>query len=173
MIDALLADRVPWDDVSVFQVDERVAPDGHEARNALQLVGLERLTRVVAMPVTHDDLASAADRYASSLPNRLDVVHLGLGDDGHTASWPPGRDEVRDAPVDVVAVGEFNGWPRMTITRRVVNGARCRVLLATGRSKRPMVARWFEGDRRLPVGRVRRTGTWVYLDRDAAPSSGG
>ena len=171
MIDALLGDRVPWPSVRIFQVDERVAPDGHEARNALQLVGLERVAEVVPMPVTDDDLETAARDYAALLPERLDVVHLGLGGDGHTASWPPGRDAVRDAAADVLAIAEFNGWPRMTITRRVVNGARCRVLLATGASKRPMLRRWLDGDPSLPVARVRRSGTWVYLDAAAAPSS--
>lgn len=169
MIDALLADRVPWGDVVVFQVDERVAPDGHAARNARQLEALERLTQVMVMPVTDDHLNAAAERYSTLLPDRLDVVHLGLGGDGHTASWPPGRDAIRDAPTHVVALDEFNDWPRMTLTRRSVNGARCRVMLATGGSKRPMVERWFDGDRSLPVSRLRRGGTWVYLDRSAAP----
>lgn len=171
MIAALLDDRVPWSDVTVFQVDERIAPDGHPARNAGQLAALGSVTRVVPMPVTEADVDRAASRYAAHLPERIDVVHLGLGSDGHTASWPPGRNEIRDAPSEVVALGEFNEWPRMTLTRRAVNGARCRVLLATGAAKRPMVDRWFAGDADLPVSRLRRTGTWVYLDAAAAPAS--
>src|SRR5262245_2566792 len=87
MIAALLVERVPWEAVTVWQVDERIAPDGHPDRNALQLDGLPCAVRL--MPVTAKDLRGAAARYARSLPDRLDVVHLGVGDDGHTASWPP------------------------------------------------------------------------------------
>lgn len=171
MIDALLARPVPWEAVTVFQVDERVAPPGHDARNALQLTGLAAAATVQFMPVNAPDVDAAAGRYAELLPDRIDVVHLGLGDDGHTASWPPGRDGVRDADHDVVALGEFHGWPRMTMTRRVVNGARCRVVLAMGSGKRPMVSRWLAGDRTLPIAAVRRTDTWVFLDHAAAPEA--
>ena len=173
MIDALLGQDVPWDRVTVFQVDERIAPDGHPARNAGQLDGLAATTDVRTMPVTSADVVAAAEAYAALLPERLDVVHLGLGDDGHTASWPPGRDAVRDAPATVATTGEFNGWPRMTLTRRSVNGARCRVLLATGSSKRPMVERLLAGDGSIPAGALRRTGTWAYVDDEAAPPGAG
>ncbi len=165
MFDALLELDVPWDRVTVWQVDERVATDGHPARNARQLDPLP--CRVELMAVTDVDLAGAAHRYAAGLPERFDVVHLGLGDDGHTASWPPG-DPVVDSDLACDVVGEFNGFRRMTLTPHVVNGARARLVLTYGSSKAPMVRRWLSGDLSLPVARVRRTDTWVMLDPAAA-----
>lgn len=173
MIDALAAAAdVPWVAVTVWQVDERVAPDGHDARNSRQLAPLRALPcRVREMPVTAADRRAAARRYGATLPDRLDVVHLGLGDDGHTASWPPGHDEIRDGDRAVELVPAFNGWDRMTLTRRVVNGARSRVVLALGAAKRPMVERWLLGDRSIPITAVRGTGTVVFLDAAAAPAA--
>jgi 6-phosphogluconolactonase/glucosamine-6-phosphate isomerase/deaminase len=155
---------LPWERVEVWQVDERVAPDGHAARNADQLGGLE--CPVHLMPVTAPDLRAAARRYAARLPDRFDVVHLGVGDDGHTASWPPGEPGVAVSERPVELTGEFNGWPRMTLTAGVVNAARARLVLAAGESKRAPLNRWLAGDRRLPVHHVHRTGTWLFTDSD-------
>ena len=170
MIDALAELDVPWPVTTIWQVDERVAPDGDAARNASQLDRLEALAAGVRrMPVTASNLDLAARRYAASLPDRFDIVHLGVGDDGHTASWPPGVEPMRGSsrPVEITAV--FNGWRRMTLTRSVVNGARSRVVLATGSSKRPVVERWLLSDRSLPITDVRGSRTWVFLDEAAAP----
>jgi 6-phosphogluconolactonase/glucosamine-6-phosphate isomerase/deaminase len=173
LIDALQQRPVAWASVTVWQVDERVAPAGDAARNANQLRAFGDLPcRVVRMPVEADDLRAAARRYASGLPERFDVVHLGVGDDGHTASWPPGRTDLIHSARNVEVVEMFNGWPRMTLTRRVVNRARCRVVVAAGASKRPMVEGWLLRDRELPIDAVRRTSTWVYLDPAAAPAGG-
>ena len=172
MFAGLLREDVPWDRLTVWQVDERVAPDGHPERNALQLVDLP--VRVRSMPVTAGDLAAAARRYGATLPDRFDVVHLGLGDDGHTASWPPG-DPVVDSPRPCELVGEFNGFRRMTLTPPVINAARARLMLAYGSAKAPMLARWLLRDPDLPVDRVRRSDTWTFLDQAAAellPGSG-
>jgi 6-phosphogluconolactonase/glucosamine-6-phosphate isomerase/deaminase len=172
MFAALLHQDVPWEQLTVWQVDERVVPDGHAARNALQLLDLP--VRVRPMPVTAADLRAAARRYGSTLPDRFDVVHLGLGDDGHTASWPPG-DPVVDSARPCEVVGEFNGLRRMTLTPPVINAARSRLVLASGAAKAPMVARWLLRDPELPIDRVRRSGTWTFLDRAAAellPGSG-
>jgi 6-phosphogluconolactonase/glucosamine-6-phosphate isomerase/deaminase len=170
MIAALTSMDVPWSDVGVWQVDERVAPDDDDARNAVQLAVLAALPcRVRLMPVTAGDLRAAARRYAATLPERFDVVHLGLGDDGHTASWPPGRNDISGSARPVELVDSFNGLPRMTITRAVVNGARSRVVLTTGSNKAPMVERWFLRDSELPITSVRRADTWVFLDDAAAP----
>jgi 6-phosphogluconolactonase/glucosamine-6-phosphate isomerase/deaminase len=165
MFEVLLGEDVPWDDVRVWQVDERVAPDGHPERNAEQLVGFP--CPVELMPVTGDDLDGAAARYAAGLPARFDVVHLGLGDDGHTASWPPG-DPVVDSDLGCEAIGEFNGFRRMTLTPPIVNAARARLLLTFGASKAPMVQRWLLRDPTLPVNRLARTDTWLLLDAAAA-----
>jgi 6-phosphogluconolactonase/glucosamine-6-phosphate isomerase/deaminase len=168
MIEALLGERLPWQHVTVWQVDERVAPDGHPDRNARQLESLPCTVRL--MPVTAKDLRSAAARYARSLPDRFDVVHLGVGDDGHTASWPPGNHDVLASERRVDVVPPFNGRERMTLTPRVVNGARARLVLATGAAKRPVIERWLRGDRSLPIATVRRSGTAVVLDPAAAPA---
>jgi 6-phosphogluconolactonase/glucosamine-6-phosphate isomerase/deaminase len=167
LFEALLGETMPWDALTVWQVDERIAPDGHLDRNALQLDVLPCSVR--PMPVTARDLRSAAARYARSLPERFDVIHLGVGDDGHTASWPPGNVAVLASERAVDLVPEFNGRERMTLTPPVVNGARARVVLATGAAKRPVIERWLGGDRSLPVAQIRRRGTTVFLDRPAAP----
>lgn len=159
---------VPWQHVTVYQVDERVAPDGDPARNAalLDLLPVAALRRK-AMPVTARDLPAAVRRYAASLPARFDVVHLGLGDDGHTASWPPNDSVVR--VTDPVALsGEYRGHVRMTLTPAVVNAARHRLVLATGADKAVPVERWLLGDASLPVQHVHRTDTVLVLDREAA-----
>lgn len=163
---ALATHPVPWDDVAVWQVDERVAPDGHPDRNAEQLAALPARAR--PMPVTSSDLRAAARRYAATLPDRFDVVHLGLGPDGHTASWPPGDDEVVDSARPVEVTGDFNGRRRMTLTPPVVNAARARLVLATGVGKAEMVERWLLRDRTIPIDRVRRSGTIAFLDPGAA-----
>ncbi len=170
MIAALLDEDVPWETTIVWQVDERVAPDGDARRNANQLVVLP--CRVRPMPVVSSDLRRSARQYGVLLPERFDVVHLGLGDDGHTASWPPGNPDPIDSDRSVELIDEFNGTARMTLTRRIVNGARSRVVLATGSAKRPMVERWLAGDESLPISAVKSSGTWVFLDDAAAPVGG-
>jgi 6-phosphogluconolactonase/glucosamine-6-phosphate isomerase/deaminase len=169
MIAALLALDVPWQAMTVWQVDERLVPDGDSARNAIQLDTIP--CRVRLMAVTSTDLSAAARRYAASLPDRFDVVHLGLGGDGHTASWPPGDTGVLTSERTVELVDEFNGHRRMTLTPRVVNGARSRLVLAAGAAKKPMVERWLLGDGSIPVSAVRRAQTWLFLDVSAAPSA--
>jgi len=167
LIAALLDEDVPWETTTVWQVDERIAPDGDDRRNASQLAALP--CRVRLMPVTSTDLRRAARQYGAALPERFDVVHLGLGEDGHTASWPPGDSGPIESDRSVELVGGFHGVPRMTLTKRVVNDARSRAVLAVGSSKRQMVERWLLRDRSLPITAVRSTSTWVFLDDDAAP----
>jgi 6-phosphogluconolactonase/glucosamine-6-phosphate isomerase/deaminase len=168
MIAALVERRLPWASITVWQVDERIAPDGDPDRNAGQIAGMPCTVRL--MPVTSADLAAAAQRYALTLPDRLDVVHLGVGDDGHTASWPPGFPDVAMSGRPVELVTPFHGRRRMTLTASVVNGARARIVLATGDGKRPVVERWVDGDGSLPISWVRRTATVAFLDPAAAPS---
>ncbi len=159
---------VPWAATTVFQVDERVAPDGDADRNARLLDVLRRQGPTIhLMPVTEPDLASAARRYGELLPARLDVVHLGVGDDGHTASWPPG-DPVVHATGIVALSGEYQARRRMTLTVAAVNAARRRLVLATGRTKATVIERWLLHDHALPIDRVGRTNTTVVLDAEAA-----
>ena len=171
MLERLAAVALAWDRVDVYQVDERVAPAGHAARNLALLAVLPvPQRRVHAMPVETTPLRDAARRYGAQLPERLDVVHLGVGDDGHTASWPPG-DPVVDSPHRVDLCGEYAGWVRMTLTPRAVNAARARVVLAVGADKAPALEAWMLGSRAVPVSRVHRRGTVVVVDREAAPAS--
>jgi 6-phosphogluconolactonase len=181
MFDVLVHLDVPWDAVELHQVDERVAPAGSADRNATQLEdhllgplraagrGLRR-DAVHLLPVEQHDLAGAVTRAARRLDaaEPFDLIHLGLGDDGHTASWPPGVD-VPDGPA-LAVVGPFNGLRRVTMTPRVVNAARSRLVVVSGSSKAHAVERWATGDRRAPITRVRRTGTTVVLDLAAAGS---
>jgi 6-phosphogluconolactonase/glucosamine-6-phosphate isomerase/deaminase len=168
MFTALAELDVPWPGVTVFQVDERVAPDGDAARNAPLLDMLPvRRSQVRLMPVTENDLRRAASRYAAQVPDVLDVVHLGLGDDGHTASWPP-ADAVVDAATRVAMCGQYRGHVRMTLTPIVVNAARSRLVLATGVDKAVPMRDWLLHRAALPIERVRRTGTVVVLDTAAA-----
>jgi 6-phosphogluconolactonase len=175
MFEMLATLDVPWKHVEVYQVDERVAPDGSADRNATQLLerlgGLIRKANLHLLPVGAGQPQRAAARCARELPERLDVVHLGLGDDGHTASWPPGDPvgALRGPGAPAVAVvGPFNGLVRFTLTPPVVNGARSRLVLATGAAKAPVVAKWLLGDASLPISAVRRQDTWVVLDQAAA-----
>jgi 6-phosphogluconolactonase len=168
MLEHLGSLGVPWTAVQVFQVDERCVPDHDPARNArlLHLLGAPH-ENLHLMPVTAPDLAAACERHALELPDRFDVVHLGLGDDGHTASWPPG-DGVVDVDADVALSGEYRGTVRMTLTPRVVNRARRRLMLAAGASKAAAVSRWLLDDDSQPVARLRRNDTVIVLDRAAA-----
>lgn len=168
MLEVLAAQDLPWSVVDVWQVDERVAPDGDPDRNAGQLAALPG--RHHLMPVTAADLGRASRRYASGLPEHFDVVHLGMGPDGHTASWPPG-DGVVDSELAVDLSGQYQGRVRMTFTPGVVNAARRRVVVVTGEEKSPAVAVWLEGDpdpAELPIALVHRTDTVVILDEGAA-----
>ena len=176
MLEALALISLPWQHVHVFQVDERVAPDGDPERNstALRHALLDRVeTNAHLMDVTALDLVASAQRYATLLQRHepLDVVHLGIGDDGHTASWPPGAPVVDDRDHDVAIVGLFRGFVRMTITPRVVERARSVVVLVAGGEKAPVLGRMLAGDRSVVASRVLGPRTVVVADRDAAPAA--
>ncbi len=169
MLNRLATLDVPWKSLDVYQVDERVAPDGHADRNAALLALLPlRAKQVHPMPVTAARLDAAAKRYGASLPVLFDVVHLGMGPDGHTASWFPGDEATFLQEQPVVATAVFNGRNRMTMTPMVVNAARARLMEIVGDDKAPMVARWLLHDTALPVEHVRRTNTTVLMDAGAA-----
>jgi len=172
---------LPWRSIHVFQVDERVAPAGHPDRNltGLSRYLLERVpipaANVHAMPVEAADLDAGADGYAAGLrevcgpEGILDLVHLGLGEDGHTASWPPGDPVVDVTDADVAVVGPFNRYRRMTLTLPAVNRARRIIWVVDGAGKAPALARLLDGDPGLPASRVRREGAVVLAGAAAAP----
>ena len=181
----LLADEdVPWDGVEIVQVDERVAPAGHPDRNLTHLG--ERLLahaplrheQIHAMPVEEPDLTAAAERYAETLraiagtPPVLDLVHLGLGPDGHTASLIPGDPVLDLADHDVAPTGAYQGRRRMTLTYPVLNRARGVLWLVTGSDKAEPLARLRNKDVSIPAGRVRQDDALVLADLAAAAPLG-
>jgi 6-phosphogluconolactonase len=166
---AALADDLPWPRVTVFQVDERVAPRGTPERNLTALLDALPDERVHPMPVDGPDLELAAERYAAELPASLDVVHLGLGADGHTASLVPG-DSVLEVDDRLVAVtGVYEGRPRMTLTYPALRTAREVVWLVTGREKREALGRLLARDPSIPATGVGAGCQLVVADREAAP----
>ena len=180
MLRVLAGEDVPWPGVHIFQVDERVASDGDPDRNLthlreslLQHAPL-RSEQIHAMPVESADLQAAAAEYSLALrktagsPPVLDLVHLGLGPDGHTASLVPGDPvlEIRDA--DIGITGNYQGRRRMTLTYPVINRARRVLWLVTGGEKTPMLDRLRNGDQSIPAGRVRQDAALVLADRAAA-----
>jgi 6-phosphogluconolactonase len=180
MLRALASEDVPWDGVHVVQVDERVAPPGDPDRNLTHLREslLEhaslRPERIHAMPVESSNLQAACEEYALTLraiagsPPVLDLVHLGLGPDGHTASLVPGDAvlEIKDA--DVALTGPYQGRRRMTLTYPILNRSRRVLWLVTGSEKAGMLPRLSIGDAQIPAGRVRADQALVLADRTAA-----
>lgn len=180
MLRALAREEVPWNAVHLFQVDERVAPAGDPDRN-LTHIRESLLSTVVlppgqlhAMPVEEKDLPAAAARYARELesvagvPPVLDLVHLGLGPDGHTASLVPGDRALEVSGADVTLAGPYQGRMRMTLTYPVLDRARKVLWLVTGAEKVPMFLKLEAGDRSIPAGRVRADRAVVLADLAAA-----
>ncbi len=180
MLRALADQPLPWTQVHVVQVDERVAPAGHADRNLTHLSETLlahcplRPDQVHAMPVESPDLASASLGYAATLrqiagdPPVLDLAHLGLGPDGHTASLVPGDPVLEVGDADVALTGPYQGRRRMTLTYPMLDRARRIVWLVTGVEKAGMLARLYAGDRSIPAGRVRQDEAVVLADHDAA-----
>jgi 6-phosphogluconolactonase len=182
MLRALAAAQIPWPAVRVFQVDERVAPAGHADRNLTHLKEslLEhaplRPEQILAMPVEAGDLKSAAAEYAQTLqrecgsPAVLDLVHLGLGPDGHTASLVPGDPVLNVCDKDVAVTGPYQGRCRMTLTYPAINRAREVLWVVTGAEKVQMLHRLLHCDADIPAGRVRCEKALVLADAAAAGS---
>jgi 6-phosphogluconolactonase len=180
MLRALADASLPWADVNVVQVDERVAPAGHPDRNLTHLRESLlahcplRPEQVHAMPVESADLESASAQYAATLqhiagvPAVLDLAHLGLGPDGHTASLVPGDPVLDVTHADVALTGPYQGRRRMTLTYPMLNRARRIVWLVTGRDKAEMLARVCATDRSIPAGRISQDQALVLVDHEAA-----
>ena len=180
MLRALADEAMPWAAVHIIQVDERVAPEGHPDRNLTHL--RESLLahcpispeQVHAMPVESADLEGASRSYALTLreiagaPPVLDLIHLGLGPDGHTASLVPGDPVLDVTGADVALAGPYQGRRRMTLTYPVLNQSRRIVWLVTGAEKAEMLTRVCRRDRSIPAGRVSQAQALVLADREAA-----
>lgn len=178
MLRALATEELPWAHVHVVQVDERVAPAGDSDRNLTHL--LESLAQspirpehIHAMPVELPDLEAGVAQYASTLrdlagsPPILDLVHLGLGPDGHTASLVPGDPVLKIANADVALTGEYQHRRRMTLTYPIIDRARRILWLATGSEKAGMLARLRQGDASIPAGRISQERAVIFTDQAA------
>ena len=174
MFSQLEDDGLDWTRIEIYQVDERVAPAGSEERNLTHLIeslSIGAQGSIRPMPVTHDDLEAAAERYAKLLPEALDLAHMGLGPDGHTASLVPGDPvlEVTDRRVAVTA-GPYEGVRRMTLTFPVLSRVRFLLWVVTGEEKRGALEMLLARDPSIPAGRVEPGGDSLILaDRAAAP----
>jgi 6-phosphogluconolactonase len=182
MLRVLAREDLPWKMVYVAQVDERIAPPGHPDRNLTHLrdsllahVALPP-ENVCAMPVDSPDLAVAARQYAIRLqeiagaPPILDLVHLGLGPDGHTASLVPGDPVLDITDADVAITQPYQERRRMTLTYPALNRARRILWVVTGPDKAGMLCRLRDGDVSIPAGFVRRDQALVLADALAAQS---
>jgi 6-phosphogluconolactonase len=182
MLRALAAEQMPWEIVHLAQVDERVAPAGDPDRNlthiheSLLAHAPLRPEQVHAMPVEAADLEAAAGQYAALLskiagsPPILDLVHLGLGPDGHTASLVPNDPVLGVRDRDVALTGIYQGRRRMTLTYPAINRARRILWLATGGEKRAMLARLVNADPSIPAGGISQDNAVIIADRAAAGS---
>lgn len=180
MLRELAQTDVPWQAVHIIQVDERVAPPGNPDRNLTHL--RESLLnhapisagQIHQMPVESADLEAAATAYAKTLqqvagtPPVLDMVHLGLGPDGHTASLVPGDPVLNVEDADVGITGVYQGRRRMTLTYPIINRCRRVLWVVTGKEKTPALRRLLDGDTSIPAGRVRRQNALLIADHAAA-----
>jgi 6-phosphogluconolactonase len=172
---AILGDleEMPWGETELFQVDERIASPGSEDRNLTHMVlglSMDHQSALRPMPVTNRDLDAAAHEYDNSLPDRIDLVHLGLGPDGHTASLVPGDPvlEVDDKRVSVTT-NEYQGHRRMTLTYPALAEAREIIWLVTGEEKRDPLRKLIAADPSIPAGRVRNESMSIVADSAASP----
>ena len=179
MLKILAKADLPWQRVNLFQVDERVAPDGHADRNLTQLfqaiAGTPMVTqlRIFPMPVLADDLEEGCREYTQVINEvtegkGLDLIHLGLGSDGHTASLVPG-DGVMEVQDRLVACTQnlYQGRIRMTLTYPLLNSAKQLLWIVTGSEKQEMVKRLLQQDPSIPAGSIRQENALLLVDQAA------
>lgn len=179
MLKILSKVNLPWQRINLFQVDERVAPDGHPDRNLTQLfqaiAGTAMVTqlRIFPMPVTAEDLDASAQEYTDVLNEvtegkGLDIIHLGLGSDGHTASLVP-SDGVLEIQNRLVACTQnpYQGRIRMTLTYPLLNAAKQILWIVTGSEKKEMVQRMLQQDPSIPAGRIQQENALLLVDQAA------
>jgi len=180
MLRALANEDVPWASVHVVQVDERIAPDGDKDRNLTHL--RESLlshapipeSHIHAMPVNATDLDQACSDYTATLeslcghPPTLDLAHLGLGPDGHTASLIPGDPVCHVQNAEVALTGIYQNRRRMTLTYPVLNRSRHILWVVTGAEKKPMIPRLLAADPTIPAGPISQQNATLLADTDAA-----
>ena len=172
MLELLADGGLDWSKTLLYQVDERIAPSGSPERNLTHIVLCLPLAcqgSIRPMPVGGEDLEGAAASYGWALPERLDLIHLGLGPDGHTASLIPGDPvlEVEDRPV-AVTEGEYEGTRRMTLTYPAIDRARRVVFLVTGEDKQDALVKLIDRDPSIPAGRITNENVLVVTDREVA-----
>ena len=170
MFAELASQQVPWEAVVIYQVDERVAPPGDPDRNLAHLrqaLGTAP-AQVRAMPVNDSDLEAAAAAYADSLPAHFDLIHLGLGPDGHTAALVPGDPVLAVTDRLVALTRPYQDRVRMTLTYPALARARQILWLITGSDKKEPLAKLLASDTTIPAGRVEAEASLVMADRAAA-----
>jgi 6-phosphogluconolactonase len=179
MLRFLAAEDVPWESIHILQVDERFAPDGHTDRNLTHL--LESLTenprslsaKIHAMPVGETDIKEAGASYAETIRkiaganSKIDLVHLGLGTDGHTASLIPGDPVLDITDKDVAVTGIYQGRRRLTLTYPLINRAGKILWVVTGGEKKEMLQRLISADSAIPAGRISQENAMILTDIDS------
>jgi 6-phosphogluconolactonase len=174
MFSLLASMEMPWKATQLYQVDERVAPDDDPERNLTHLLQCLKgiSVSIHPMPVTSSDLVAAAATYASQLPTAFDLVHLGLGVDGHTASLLPGDPLVEETKALVGVTGTYQGHRRMSLTLPVLDAADQVLWLISGAEKFSALEKLRAGDTSIPAGRVHPRHSLMIVDQAALGETG-
>ncbi len=178
MLKLLASEVLPWERIHIFQIDERIAPAGDPDRNLTHLLESLKtasiaLENIHSMPVNGIDPIEGAKSYEETLiricgiPPILDLAHLGLGPDGHTASLVPNDPVLTVGERDVAITGIYQDRCRMTLIYPMINRSRKILWLATGAEKAPMIARLKDADPSIPAGRISQENALLFADEAA------